>query len=194
MIYAHAESGTVRTRSEYAQHDEDHPPWNGDDDLGITMPVLVGLEANTMTTRSQTGAKKTWTLKPKCQYRRKDPIREQLPNINGPALDSSERRMEGREYSNEQPEPSSLSSKQTQPVKMKAEESELIQLVQEKRKTNLLDVIQHGYPADRLLKTVLEKPKHYKNFVIIDKMLYIKENGKLLMRIPENVVLEGHTL
>jgi hypothetical protein len=70
QIYSNDAPGTVRNPFKYPLHDEDHP-LEGMAIHDITMPVLVGLEAAAVTTRSKTGAKAVWTPKPKQVYQRR---------------------------------------------------------------------------------------------------------------------------
>ena len=65
-IYSNDAPGTVRAAAEYPQHDEQNPPLNPEE---ISMPVLVGLEANAISMQSQTRVKPKWI--PKLRWKNK---------------------------------------------------------------------------------------------------------------------------
>jgi hypothetical protein len=70
-----------------------------------------------------------------------------------------------------------------------------LDIVEEKNPdTNLLDVIRTAYERDSFLKKILEKPKDFRNFIVEDRLIYLKESEQKLLCIPEKVIVNGHTL
>ena len=65
-LYSNDAVGTVHTPSEYTQHCDHSPP--DAVDLNVTMPLLVGIEAAVMETRSRSGARPAWVPTPKQVY------------------------------------------------------------------------------------------------------------------------------
>ena len=69
---------------------------------------------------------------------------------------------------------------------------------------DLLKILQGHYNEDSFFKTILENPKHYKNFVEENGLVYIKLNDRNLLCIPrlylqgrnirEIVIAEAHSL
>ncbi|KAF9032470.1 hypothetical protein BDZ89DRAFT_948163, partial [Hymenopellis radicata] len=59
---------------------------------------------------------------------------------------------------------------------------------------NLSDIIKLNYDKDVTFRKVLENPKQFKNFVVEDGLLYLQEQGRLLLCVPENVVIDGRNL
>ncbi|KAI0070205.1 hypothetical protein K474DRAFT_1568356, partial [Panus rudis PR-1116 ss-1] len=65
-------------------------------------------------------------------------------------------------------------------------------------------VLANRYAEDPFFKTILENPKHFKNFVIRNGLIFIKERGEELLCIPdirvgersvrEIVILHAHSL
>jgi hypothetical protein len=80
-IYSNDAVGTVRSPSEYTQFNEDHPMDNISS-LSISLPLFVGIEVNTLTTRSKTGAQPVWELKPKRVYNRRPKNLEAPPSAH----------------------------------------------------------------------------------------------------------------
>ncbi|KAI0079766.1 hypothetical protein K474DRAFT_1556077, partial [Panus rudis PR-1116 ss-1] len=69
---------------------------------------------------------------------------------------------------------------------------------------DLEGVLRNRYAEDAFFKVILENPKHYKNFVVRDGLVFIKESGQELLCIPdvrvsgrsvrEVVILHAHSL
>jgi hypothetical protein len=77
-LYSNDAAGTVRSPMEYTQYDEDYPA-EYLSTLGISLPLFVGVEANALTTRSKSGARPAWILKPKRLYNRRPKTLEEAP-------------------------------------------------------------------------------------------------------------------
>jgi hypothetical protein len=69
---------------------------------------------------------------------------------------------------------------------------------------DLSSILRNQYYLDSFFKNILENPRHYKNFILDDGLIYIKINDKHLLCIPklyvqgqnihEIVVAEAHSL
>ena len=59
---------------------------------------------------------------------------------------------------------------------------------------NILDVIRLNLKKDPAFRKVIENPKAHKNFILSDGLLYLRENGRELLCIPEHVVIDGRSL
>ncbi|KAF9028926.1 hypothetical protein BDZ89DRAFT_895693, partial [Hymenopellis radicata] len=59
---------------------------------------------------------------------------------------------------------------------------------------DLLEIMKLNYSKDTLLSKVISSPKEFKNFVVRDGLLYLQEQGRDLLCIPEKVVIDGRNL
>lgn len=50
---------------------------------------------------------------------------------------------------------------------------------------NLPSILRNQYESDSFFKNILENPRHYKNFVSDDGLIYIKMNDRNLLCIPK---------
>ncbi|KAJ3561610.1 hypothetical protein NP233_g10090 [Leucocoprinus birnbaumii] len=57
-----------------------------------------------------------------------------------------------------------------------------------RERIDLYDVIQKALPTDMLFKDVLANPKHYRNFVVKEGLLYLKDKGAELLCVPDTRV------
>jgi transposase InsO family protein len=223
-IYSNDAPGTVCSPSEYPMHDEDHPI----EEMaayGITMPVLVGLEANAVTTCSRSGAKAVWTPKPKRTYQRrlktldKPDETYQIPpeapiepmegmkggegSITTPIASTTSKQTKDSN-TNEKMSEGQRKSDHHEPIPEKkaidcldetATDGSLVNTVSSKlQNTDLLDVIRHSYEKDVILKKIIEKPKDFCNFIVENRLIYLKESYHKLLCIPEKVMVKGHAL
>ncbi|KAK0188322.1 hypothetical protein F5146DRAFT_1202418 [Armillaria mellea] len=59
---------------------------------------------------------------------------------------------------------------------------------------NLLDIIWLNYTKDTLFNKILSEPKNYRNYSLRDGLLYLKDNERELLCIPESVMVDGRGL
>lgn len=57
-----------------------------------------------------------------------------------------------------------------------------------------LDIIRLNYTKDTLFKKILSEPKNYRNYTLRDGLLYLKDNERELLCIPESVTVDGRSL
>jgi hypothetical protein len=75
-----------------------------------------------------------------------------------------------------------------------ADSGSLVDIISAKiQSTDLLDVIRHSYMKDTVLRKIIQKPKDFQNFIVENRILYLKESDCKLC-IPEKVTVEGCTL
>jgi hypothetical protein len=59
---------------------------------------------------------------------------------------------------------------------------------------NLLEIIKNNYKDDKFFSSVLENPKNYRNFTLIEGLLHIHDCGRRLLCIPSKVMYKGRRL
>ena len=55
---------------------------------------------------------------------------------------------------------------------------------------DLMSVLKNKYGQDLFFKTILENPKHYRNFEVNEGLVYLKTNGEKVLCIPK-ILVEG---
>ena len=205
-MYSNDAPGTVRARSEYTYHDVI------DNDVllthGISMPVLTGLEAAAVTLGAESGRPETsrefaarmrnfFVLKGP-RERKEGEDRDKKLTIKIPARKSAEVPKETEDTSRETEVPEVPETEKVAvdvPVEETAKEPEQNMA---KLDTSLLGVVSGGrdgidlsavlrnkYSQDLFFKTILENPKHYRNFEVDEGLIYLKVNGGKVLCIPK---------
>jgi hypothetical protein len=190
-VYSNDAPGTVCSPSEYPQFDEDHPPELMVFD--ISMPVYISIEANAISTRSKTGARPAWVQKPKRTYNRRPTTLEEAPQGDVTSTPSPlENGVEGvRDIDNV------LHPNDEKDGYEPETEGALLDIVQTHLpdpQFNLLDMIRRSYAKDTFLQKIIETPKDFRNFIVEDQLIYLKESERKILCIPEKVIVNGHTL
>jgi hypothetical protein len=189
------------------------------------MPVLVGLEANVVTTRLRSGAKAVLTPKPKQTYQQQSKTLDkpdetyQIPpeapiepmegmkggegSIATPIASTTSKQTKDSN-TNEKMSEEQRKSDQHEPFPKKevinhldktVTDGSLVNIVSSKlQNTDLLDIIRHSYEKDTILKRIIEKPKDFRNFIVENRLIYLKESDHKLLCIPEKVTVKGRTL
>jgi transposase InsO family protein len=67
-------------------------------------------------------------------------------------------------------------------------EPTLVNVLKDDAGFDLLKEIQGHYKNDPIFKTILERPKEFRNFEVIDNLIYLKLNGKNLLCIPKMTI------
>ena len=205
-MYSNDAPGTVRARSEYTYHDVI------DNDVLLThrisMPILTGLEAAAVTLGAESGRPETsrefaarmrnfFVLKGP-RERKEGEDRDKKLTIKIPARKSAEVPKETEDTSRETEVPEVPETEKVAvdvPVEETAKEPEQNMA---KLDTSLLGVVSGGrdgidlsavlrnkYSQDLFFKTILENPKHYRNFEVDEGLIYLKVNGGKVLCIPK---------
>ena len=72
-------------------------------------------------------------------------------------------------------------------------ETSLLDVVKSDAELDLLKELQGKYKDDPLFKSIIEKPKEFRNFEIKNDLLYLKTDGKSLLCIPR-IITKGRSL
>ncbi|KAJ2921647.1 hypothetical protein H1R20_g15445, partial [Candolleomyces eurysporus] len=64
----------------------------------------------------------------------------------------------------------------------------LVEMVESTGGIDLLHELRNAYDRDPVFKPIIEKPKEFRNFVVEDGIVYLKENSKKLLCIPKVLI------
>ena len=217
-LYSNDAPGTVRARSEYTYHDI----INNDVLLkhDISMPLCTSIEAAAVTLGAETGRpemgrefaarmKNLFVLKGpreqtegegrdkkltiKIPARKPDEHEDKKLKVKIPAQKGKEKSKRekcignGAEDGAEEPE-IMLEQEILEP------DTSLLGVVSGRRDgIDLMSVLKDKYGQDLFFKTILENPKHYRNFEVNKGLVYLKTNGEKVLCIPK-ILVEGQNV
>ena len=72
-------------------------------------------------------------------------------------------------------------------------ETPLVNVLKSDAGVSLLNEIKGHYQDDLIFKSVLDKPKEFRNFEVKDDLIYLKLNRKSLLCIPK-VIINGRNI
>ncbi|KAF8831165.1 hypothetical protein HHX47_DHR1000004 [Lentinula edodes] len=207
-LYSNDKPGTVRARSEYTYHDVI------DNDVllahNITMPVRVDPEPMpstpglfAMTTRNagsrvETSREFARRMKDK-RFVLHGPREQQKEGGNTPLATNPDEPTNLGTQSNE------LTETPPQPAPEASTDTSLLAaLAASRSKLDLESVIRNQYGKDSTFKKIIEKPKEFRNFEIVDGLVYLKMQDRKVLCIPtltvngrnirECIIDEAHSL
>lgn len=194
-MYSADAPGTVRAASEYAQHDETSTPVRI---LGISAPVKTGAEARATMRKERVlpDTARLATLRnrppPPTATKKAETSKEFAKRIKKVVLRVPERPEGGLAQANKESEQQSEEIT-AEPVTSEAPDPEFDAPAQ------LLDVIpvnglafpgclRGRYVEDVFFKTVLARPKDFKNFSEESGLLYLRDGGRKVLCIPQCLI------
>ena len=205
-MYSNDSKGTQRTRSEFTYHDV------MDDDTSMVVdgqdkdvPVLAGMEARVATRRGS----RVRRLTEKAAWGRHENL-EDLPAAGKPspskvvALRVKDRvpprgPQEGGSIPNMLNTPSSapvaasdevpeIAEPAPQETAVQVEPTVVPLLTQSSLGIDIMTELRGKYGDDPLCRSILDRPKEFRNFEIKDQLIYLKENEKQVLCIPKILV------
>ena len=222
-MYSEDAPGTVRARSEYTYHDV------VDNDIclmhAVSMPLLTGAEAVSVSRRPHVEEipdedDHNFVREPPDEQKEGARGGKQSPEllerttkltIKIPPCKQIEKHEQERftiKIPAQKPKPITESTAEVAdmtPVEEKDNAQSLLNVVATGCEgVDFPKILQGRYHEDSFFKTILENPKHYKNFVVETGLVYIKMNDRNLLCIPklylqgrnirEIVISEAHSL
>ena len=201
-LYSNDAPGTVRAQSEFTEFDiTDEEPMQLDT---TNMVLLAGIDAIVATHRdsnlpgAETGrpeSSKEFAQRMKTKFILRGPQERtkggkiqnkkltQPETINiDKASDSSDQEASNNVLDGDQSD--QAHTKIDSPIP----DVSLVNVVENDAGIDLLKELKGHYQNDTLFKSILDKPKEFRNFEVKDNLVYLKENGKNLLCIPKMII------
>jgi hypothetical protein len=210
-MYSNDSQGTIRSRSEVTQHDlmdEDPAESVGE------MTLLAGMEAIVATQRNSDKIKDV----PGAETGRPETSKEFARRLKGKVvLRGPRERTEGESGSTTTPSTTTEANvmPELEPVMPNLEptinsedeiantfastnsdvvpDASLINVVLESDGIDLIKELQGRYKEDTILRSIIEKPKEFRNFEVKDELVYLKLDGRSLLCIPK-ITISGRSV
>ncbi|TFK77799.1 hypothetical protein K466DRAFT_607688 [Polyporus arcularius HHB13444] len=115
------------------------------------------------------------------------PDEEQSGNLQPPMTDEPQDCQQGlRDTPLDRTHPTDREDRLADPqAKMVREMSLLTYLSENTEGIDLLQELKGRYAEDKLFRAILDKPKEFKNFQVREELIFLRENGRDLLCIPE---------
>ena len=191
-LYSNDSSGTVRARSEYTYHDV------LDDDTALVgpadIPVLAGIEARIATRRSTRDRRPSQRAMMASDSEPTPQKRSRSVPRGLPALDESTEggsTVDKPQNTTQVEGTTTVESSINEP--MVEEDNTLLNIVsQSLQGLDLLAEFRGRYELDPTFRSIIAKPKDFRNFEIDEQLIYLKREGERVLCVP-NVMIQGRS-
>ena len=211
-MYSNDSGGTIRAESEYTYFDV----VNDDADIGtlndVTIPILAGIDALVAVQKkpraprkkpepAESGRPETskeFAARVKGNFalrgprqRKEGEVEQQNQEI--PENPATEIRSEADKTSSDEPESRNGDNEDTGGALNNDYSASLLSVIsQSEQGINLEEELRNQYSQDSFFKHLIEKPQQFKNFVVINGLMYLRSGGRNLLCIPK-VLIKGNS-
>ena len=199
-IYSNDSSGTVRARSEYTYHDvvdDDTTTKENGSTISDTLPVLAGIEARVATRRgtrdrrpSQKAVMGAIETPRKFTGRVKSRFVPMGPRTPGEPTEGGSTAKNNASRPTPQPETTMASSSRTETSTV-PEKSLLNMVSQSLQGLDLMAELRGKFEQDPAFQPMITRPNDFRNFEVIDQLVYLKQREKKVLCIPK-ITIQGH--
>lgn len=192
-IYSNDSIGTERARSEYTYHDVVDDDTSTMGNTVETTPLLAGIEAQ-IATRRGTRVRRP-TQKAAEMLESPTPVR----TVTNPSKNIAHR-VKSRSMPKDTASPAVTTEGGNTAITMEDDdaatsepsEGTLLNIVSQTQGINLLAELRGKFELDPAFKSIMERPKDFRNFVVEEQLVYLKEAEKKVLCIPK-VMIQGRS-
>jgi hypothetical protein len=198
-IYSNDSIGTERARSEYTYHDVVDDDTSTMGNTSETIPLLAGIEAQIATRRgtrvrrptqkaaemSESPAPVRNITKPSKNIAHRVKSRSMLEDSESPAVTTEG----GSTVTNTMMEDNTTNK--DVPTR-EPSEGTLLNIVSQTQGLDLLAELRGKFDLDPAFKSIMERPKDFRNFEVKEQLVYLKEAEKRVLCIPK-VMIRGRS-